>query len=94
MIRYNDKDETLVQAGVSISIMIISKEIEGNEAADEKNYLHAAANYNIVTGLKMALNELGSLFGDESKPFKNRMASFMEAVEERLSDIRELEKNQ
>lgn len=92
MKKYNQKDEALVQAGVSIQILINSNEITVKEAADSCNYSIAAGYFNIITGLQMALKELGSRFGDVGKPDKVRIASFFQAVNDRFDWIREQEK--
>lgn len=92
MRKFNQKDEALVQAGVSLQILINSHEITVKEAADSCNYSIAAGYFNIITGLQMALKELGSRFEDAGKPDKVRIGSFFEAVNERLSWIREEEK--
>ena len=92
MRKFNQKDEALVQAGVSIQIIIDSYEIIIKEAADSCDYSKAAGYFNIVTGLKMAMNNIGDYFGSDDPPSKNRRASFVLAVDNRLDDIREAEK--
>lgn len=92
MRKFNQKDEALVQAGVSIQIIIDSYEITIKEAADSCDYSKAAGYFNMVTGLKMAMTHMGEFFDDEDMPIKNRVAFFNISVNDRLTWIREQEK--
>jgi hypothetical protein len=92
MRKFNQKDEALVQAGVSIQIIIDSYEITIKEAVDSQSYSKAAGYYSMVTGLKMAMTSIGELFDDGDSPIKNRVAFFNIAVNDRLTWIREKEK--
>ena len=88
MIKYDEKDETLIQVGVSIKMRIDNLEIEIKQAADDYNYSKAAGCYNIVTGLKIALNEISTYFLSDEVPIKNKTAEYIEALEQRMNWIR------
>ena len=90
MRKYSEKDETMIQIGVSIGIRISSMEIELKECADRSDYSKAAGLYNIVTGLKIGLNEISTHFLSNDIPIKNRSAEFNEAVENRMQELRKV----